>query len=303
MYYKALNLLAQEGRLDETFEFERPSVVFQQITSICWAMMRFDKAPRREDIIFTLPGDLTNIVLDDMLRSGHIKLIGNRLVLSDDLVELGDKRQIHTVISGGRGVSVINTSTGETVAHMSRAPTNGKYFLDGHERQMTKGGVEAVYLEPGVKSGVHEIGKIPSSKRGRLGSSRTLIWEIAYRSGFDPREWFFERDRLICWGGNLYCGMLAIFSHLAGFGEHLVSNENSIIGFPKNHNFDKSKIEELAANPDSISRIGLDMMLLFNQGSGFFKYLSIDMKTEECRRAMPVSGFLAWIRECYYYRH
>lgn len=295
LLYQSLCELARTGTLEPIHEYGRPSVAFQQILSHAWQGLRTDRPLTEKNLVKRSGGCDLDEVLQDMLSEGHLRLNQGALIPSDELIDQGDRRTIHSVISGNMAKPVFDGVTGDAVASIGAGAGEGVYFLGGQLRSLASAERGSYVLDRVSASGDKQIGKIPAARGGR-GMSRTLAWKISELTGNDPRTWCWSNGRLVTWGGwdnNLLLTYLLPKHGLGtatgfdGFGldgltEHDGLNPETIAGIVEQHGFD----------------LQLKQAEKFRDPSKFYSCLSTAMRAKEAMGAVPTPEFNQWLKEC-----
>jgi len=292
--YRSLLNLGRQGRLEPVHEYCRPSVAFQQVTSLAWQGIRTDRPLTMRNIVARSGGHNYADIVDDMLSEGHLKLSSGALILSDELYEQGEMRIIHSVISGSSGRQVVDAVTGQSVASLGVGAGAGIYFLGGQLRSMGSSGSDGYILEKIGKGSSKGIGKIPAA-RGGGGLSRELAWKIAELTGYDPRFWYWDGDRLVTWGGTDNNQLLVYLFNKHGLGSPSGYDAFAILGLDGSEDVDPERVAELVSD-------GLDLPLKnaekFRESTRFYRLLGAHLKSIEASGAVPAEEFNHWLRDC-----
>ena len=179
MVYEALLYCAKQGQLDDLHEYDRPSVRFQQLLSIAWKATRTDHPLTERNIHQHTGGKEHQDVIDDMLTTGSLREVRGALIPSDELMDEGDARRIHTVLSGSSGMTLIDSISGEAVAHgLDRQIHDGVVFIGGRRRTAIVSLTGEVHLSSVSSASSTPLSRLPST-RGKRGLSRCLVWGFA----------------------------------------------------------------------------------------------------------------------------
>lgn len=295
LLYQALLELARTGSLEQVHEYKRPSVAFQQVLSHAWQGVRTDKPLTENNLTKRSGGHSFNEVINDMLSEGHLRFIQGALIPSDQLIEQGERRTIHTVLAGDGAKPVYDSVSGDAVASIGAGAGDGIYFLGGQLRSIASAERGSYVLERVNTSGEKKVGKIPAARGGR-GMSRGLAWKIAELTDNDPRSWRFSNGRLITWGGwdnNLLLTYL--------LPKHGLGSPTGFDGFGLD-----GLSEENIATPGAIKEIveqyGINLQLKqaekFREATRYYGYLSTALKTKEALDAVPINEFRQWLEVC-----
>jgi len=261
---------ACNGILDDVHEYDRPSVRFQQVLSFAWRGVSRDSKPLTMKNLAKRTGDQNHeFVVNDMLKTGALENQRGALIPSTELMDQGEKRLIHTTISGSANITMVDGTSGETlIATSGQNISAGALYVGGKIKQVVSRMDGTVTLEK-ARTG-QPLSTLPAT-RGRRGMSRRIVWALAETGGYDPRYWSFEGNRLTTWGGSDYNQLLAIILKRYGVAKNISADEYCIIG------------------KDALK---------FCDRTRFFRYLSNDMQAEEAFRSIPFDGFLNWLQEC-----
>ena len=295
--FGALLDCARRGELDDVHEYDRPSVRFQQVLSLTWHAVRHEDGLKREEIP-SLSGGVDHAdVVDDMLDMGAISSVHGVLIPSDEWIDTGDERRIHTVISGGSGLPVIDTLSGNVVASAARhGHTGGLMYIGGKFKQLHGGADGSMYLEP-PKEGRHPLAKLPTTHYSG-GLSRVVVWAIACRNGLDPTWWHWEGSSIVTWGGTTYNRLLAALFEYAQVGARCTSNDLSIDGIDQSNAINFVQVREWAETAQAQKLLPRTTAKHFLESTRFLSALSPGLQAEEAQNAIPFAGFLKWIGQC-----
>jgi ATP-dependent Lhr-like helicase len=295
--YEALKTLAEEGHLDEVHEFHRPSVTFQQVLSLSWRGLRTEKPLKRSRIVSEGLDYSSDEVVEDMVGMGHLRIIDDFLIPSDELLDEGDARRIHSVIIGSPAHPVIDANTGDTVASFEYVTDEGDYFLDGSIRTIT-GTKEKGFVLERIKKGKGDLGRIPSISRKNVGSSRRLTWRIAELQNINPAIWIQTGGRIVTWGGINYNRVLAILLGKRGLMENSSVDYFSVGTLRSSAIVTPKQVLDWAIEEKTWQEMGMKELEPFRQASRYYNLLSPKMKRLEALQAIPRAGFIEWLRDC-----
>lgn len=297
--FRALLHCAENGILDDVHEYERPSVCFQQVLSYVWYGIRHDVPVTKKSIMHRSGGDGFESIVDDMLETGALRSIGGNLIPNDDLMDSGDKRQIHTVIAGVMGRTVTDTSTGDPVAHFeNRGFTSGSFFVSGKIKRLEESSEGEIFVEKyhGGKR-KNYLARLPGT-RGMHSFSRRLTWAIAELSEEIPSEWTFKDRRLYTWGGMAYNALLLIILRKMIPSSAMSADAFCVSGIPIGTQVDPCKVHIYAEKIFSSGQIGYKEANQFRQPTKYFLKLSKNLQKKEAINSVPIQGFLNWLKEC-----
>jgi len=300
--FNALHHAACNGILDDVHDYDRPSVRFQQILSFAWRGVNRDKTPLTLQNLEARTGVHGHEpVVNDMLKTGTLENCRGALVPSTDLMDQGEKRKIHTTISGSPSMTMIDGVSGETlIATSGQNLTSGALYVGGEMKQVVSHVDGSVSLEK-TRSG-RPLSTLPAT-RGRRGLSRRIIWALAETGGYDPAFWVIEGNRLTTWGGSDYNKLLAIVLERTGQSHNLSPDEYGITGISREVDISPHLVHSWTNDLMYSQDIPVKDAIKFCDKSRFFNYLSSEMQAEEAFRSIPFPGFLSWLRECKFKRN
>ncbi|MBU0662947.1 MAG: DEAD/DEAH box helicase [Proteobacteria bacterium] len=295
--FHALHDSACNGILDDVHDYDRPSVRFQQILSYAWRGVSRDNKPLTMQNLEERTGVHGHEpVVNDMLKTGALENHRGALIPSIDLMDQGEKRKIHTTISGSATMTMVDSSSGETlIATSGQNVTSGALFVGGKMKQVTSHVDGTVSLEKG-RAG-QQLSALPAT-RGRRGLSRRIIWALAETSGYDPHHWSYEGNRLTTWGGSDYNQLFAIVLKRFGVARDVVADEYCISGVPSGTDISPQQLRSWTETLMRSQDIPVKDAQKFCDRSRYFSHLSNDMQAEEAFRSIPFQGFLSWLQEC-----
>ncbi len=296
--FQALQHCATNGNLDDIHDYDRPSVRFQQIAGFAWKSARLDKNPLTKARFSNNHIDKDHLpVLEDMISTGAMEYIRGALVLSDPLMDQGDRRQFHTTIAGTPTANVIDGSTGDTVVSAGGGGiTEGAIFVGGKMRQIVSRVDGSLTLEP-VKGKKTPLATLPAT-RGKRGLSRVIVWALGEIAGHDPRIWTRNGNRLTTWGGADYNRLLAAILAQNRIAGQAKADEYGLENVPAHQVVTPEKVLEWTLPIMDTRSLPSDVASGFCDRSRYFRLLGHDMQEEEIQRSVPFAGFVSWLEEC-----
>jgi len=295
--FKALHHCASIGTLDEIHEYDRAAVRFQQIVSFAWLGAEQDKPLTRRNLAARTCDPNHGLVVEDMLETGALEEIQCALLLSQELTDQAEKRQIHTTITGAAILNMVDSSSGETIISASgQGITEGSLFIGGKIKNVTANVDGSVSLEA-TRGKRYPLSSLPAS-RGKRGLGRKIIWALAELSEEDPRTWQQEGSRLITWAGADYNRLLTIILKIEGITSHAQPDEYGIDGVPDGAEISPPKILEWVESIRGIENLPTKDISPFCDRSRYFSQLSSAMQETEIQRSVPFPGFENWLHEC-----
>lgn len=292
--FRALVDCSTRGELDDTFEYQRPSVEFQQVLSLCWRATRQDRGLDLRKLANEAGRDLT-AVTNDMLDTGCLHDIRGALIPCDRLLDEADAGQIHSVIAGQAGPSVVDLKTGDVALRDSDGSGGGALFVGGQIRRLRLGGDGTSYLGE-VEKGNRPLAKIAGSRSGIV-TGRAVIRGLARQIGEDPDCWRLEgAHKLLTWGGEVFNRLLGeLFSQEA----HQAFDVSgfSVAGPFEEVSLTLDAIRNAAAKAELAGSISIAVASKFTNSSRFLSELSEKMRAEEHRKSVPWGPFRRWLNE------
>lgn len=297
LLYKALLHCATRGYLDDAHEYERPSVEFQQIVSLAWLGVRTDSPLTRANLAKRSGGAVQESTLDDMLSTGVLFDNRGAVLLSQNWQDHGDRRAIHSVISGGAGVPLVDVMTGEVIGDAGAAAFTGRFYAGTRMTSVRGGDIDGVYVGP-VRKNETGLARLPGTRGRRRGTPRPLCWAEAELAGLDPRRWSFNADTLVTWGGSDYNLLLAYVLE-RGFGlDSLSSTPAGIVGVEPNLDVTPATAVEHVHRVRASGPVPAKLASKFREPSAFFNCLSPAMQRQEMQNAVPWRGLIDWLLGC-----
>lgn len=296
--FQALHHCASTGILDDIHEYDRAAVRFQQILSFAWRGVNRDKKPLTMKNLAERTCDKEHgPVVDNMLSTGALEDVRGALILSDDLMDQGEKRQIHTTISGAATLNMVDSSTGETLVSASgQGITEGALFIGGKLKQVVENVDGSVSLEP-IKGKKLPLSTLPAT-RGKRGLGRRIVWALGEIAGHDPSSWELDGDRLITWGGAENNQLLASILNQSGITDQASGDEYGITGIPEDEEITPAKVLEWTIPIMQSQNLPAKIAAQFCDRSRYFLYLSSEMQEEEAQKSIPFPGFINWLQDC-----
>ncbi len=298
MIYEAMLHCAKTGQLDEVHEYDRPSVRFQQVLSFAWKATRADRSLTRHNIHQDTGGEGHCDVIDDMLGTGTLREVHGALIPSDDLMDEGDARRVHTVLSGSGGMTMIDSISGEIVVHgLDGNMQDGMIFIGGRRRTATVSSMGEIHLSPVPARHGMPLVRLPTA-RGKRGLCRRLIWGIAELSGFDPKRWQIEGNYLRTWGGYDFNRLLSVVLKQSKAGEQISADDFSVTA--RNWHFipTPAHVRMLTIKLRESGQLPARSVGGFREPTRFFIRLSERLQRIEIHNSVPLDSFIRWLDEC-----
>lgn len=291
---QALLDCGRRGDLDDVYEYDRPSVRFQQVLSLAWRATRQDRSLTEKLLAAEAGTDEHTPIVHDMLATGCLVDLRGALVPSDRLIDEGDAGRIHTVIGGGVSSSVVDIRTGDTAFRDADASTTGgALFHAGSMRRLLIGGDGVAFLGENVKKS-HPLAKIKATGPA-LPMSRSVIWALARLNGYDPARWQLNGGTLLTWGGQTLNTLLAaVFRRLAP-DRNFIPSPTAVLGDIFAVDLSLETIRVQARSIESANDLPLSVSSKFVGSSRFMGELSDAITAEEKRRAVPWMLLHRWL--------
>jgi len=295
--FHALHHCASTGILDEIHEYDRAAVRFQQIVSFAWHGANQDKPLTKNNLSTQTCDTGHGSVVEDMLETASLENIQGALLLSRELTDQGERRQIHTTITGARTLNMVDSSSGETIISASgQGIAQGALFVGGKIKNVTSNVDGTISLES-TRGKRLPLTSLPAT-RGKRGLGRRIIWALAEVAGQEPFSWKYEGNRIITWGGADYNRLLTIILKIEGITSNAQPDEYGISGIPDGADITPSQIFEWAQLIQQSGNLPTKEISQFCERSRYFSYLSSEMQEIEAQRSVPFQGFIKWLQEC-----
>jgi ATP-dependent helicase Lhr and Lhr-like helicase len=296
--YQALLNCAQNGILDDVNEYHRFSVDFQQIIAAAWISVRNHSPLTRENYLERTGFSVDPATLEDMLSAGILRDIRGALVPSDEWMDKGEKREIHSVIAGAIGVPVFDIHSGDVIGFADEKTRDGVIYTGVRTRRVAVTDSSGVYVETLQAGQRSHLARLPSARGSHRGLSRQLTWSRAELSGCNPRIWIRDGSILWTWGGEDYNLLLAEIIKHAGWGSNPQHSAESISGLLTQAAFSPQDVREYAVRLLNVRGISAATARKFREASAFFENLSPVLQNREAALSVPREGFLRWLTSC-----
>ena len=297
LLYKAKLNLSEAGSLDDVHEYDRPSVRFQQVLSLAWHGVRSSSPLTIKNISEKTGGFSHDDVIHDMLSQGFLIERQKALIPSDDLMDEGDRRNIHTVIGAPAGRQIIDAKTGQIVARLEGQIGEGLVFLNGHLKEIKDTLSNQVFLETKDRKSQQTISKLPAT-RGKRGLSWTVCWELAKQLNFDSHRWDLSNGYLRTWGGKVNNHILAHLCRSHGIKEALKADDFGVSGILPEHNVNVDIVTQWVETFDRDTSFTLKEANWFREPTAYYTKLGTTLKKTEALNSIPMEGFVNWLNAC-----
>jgi ATP-dependent Lhr-like helicase len=200
---RALLDCGRRGDLEDVYEYDRPSVRFQQVLSLCWRATRQDRPLSVAALCAEAGNEEHTPIVRDMIETGCLTDVRGALVPCDRLMDEADAGQIHTVIAARAGNAIVDIRTGKTAIRDADASTaRSAVYHGGSMRRLVAAAEGGAYLG-GEAARSEPLARIKGTGRA-LPMSRSVIWGLARQRGFDPTRWQLKETELVTWGGETF---------------------------------------------------------------------------------------------------
>lgn len=297
LLYKSMLNLAEMGFVDDLYEYDRPSVRFQQVLSLAWWGVRSANPLTIKNISEKTGGFSHDDVIHDMLSQGFLIERQGALIPSDDLMDEGDRRSIHTVIGAPAGRQIIDAKSGQIVATLDGNIGEGFVFLNGHLKEIKEPSSNRVFLETKDRTSNQNISKLPAT-RGKLGLSWIVCWELAKQLNIDPHLWDLSNNYLRTWGGKVNNQILAHLCRSHGVKESLKADDFGLSGILPEHNVDLNIVTQWIEAIDIQTSFTLKDATRFRESTSYYAKLGTKLKKTEAFNSIPIEGFANWLNAC-----
>ena len=293
--FQALLECGSHGELDDTFEYDRPSVRFQQIASLCWRATRQERGLTLSGLAKKSGTTQHETAVNDMIDTGSLTSSRGALIPSDRLMDEADAGRIHSVIAGQPGNPVLDSRTGDPAMRDAADPSWGDaVFISGTMRQLMQGTDGTSFLG-GTVSRSRPLARIQAAGPS-IPVSRSVIWRLARQLGHDPTIWRLMSNELRTWGGVRFNRLIA--AYLAQSTSN-ASFTPSAIGVTGPVSLDKISVEAVrdwAFQTQQENSLPLEIAGKFTNSSRFLNQLSNGLAAEEKRNSVPWSALQNWLR-------
>jgi ATP-dependent Lhr-like helicase len=292
-YLRGLIDCGTRGELDDTFEYDRPSVQFQQVLSIAW------RATRREE-----PVDLARLaaetgqdmreVVEDMIDTGSLRDVRGALIPSDQLLDEADAGRIHSVIVGAPGPSVIDFRTGEAaLREADESSAGGALFVGGQLRKLGLGADGSAFLGEAAPH-FERLAKIKGGGRGQ-GLGRAVVRGLARQLDQDPDVWRLDGVSLVTWGGLPFNTLLAAILNREAPDYEFLPSDLEVRGPFDKIPFGISWLRDATVKARAANDLPQRICGKFTGSSKYLTALSAGLASEERRRSIPWEPFARWL--------
>jgi ATP-dependent Lhr-like helicase len=201
-----------------------------------------------------------------------------------------DAGRIHTVIAGGIGSVVVDMRTGKpAIKDADESTAGGAIFHAGSLRRLMSGPDGEAYLGGAVARG-HHLARIKGTGPA-LPVSRTIVWALARRNGFDPTRWILNDNGVVTWGGETLNTLLAALLARAAPKAHFVPTMVGVDGRIPDLYASIIAIRLLAEQAQSADGMPIDIASKFTNTSRYIGELSPSLAAREKRRSIPWEMF------------
>ena len=292
--FRTLLDCGRRGELDDTFEYDRPSVRFQQIASLCWRSTRQDRALTSMDLAKEAGTTEHGHVVNDMIETGCLGNSRGALIPSDRLMDEADAGRIHSVIAGQPGNLIIDSKTGDdALRNTVDSDWGDAVFVAGKMRKLTRGTDGTFFLDDTAAQS-RPLARIPAAGQA-IPFSRIVVWGLARQLGHDPTIWKLMGQELKTWGGEQFNRLIA--AHLAQSTSCSIFTPSAmgVSGPMYLDDISLDSIRDWASQTQQDNSLPLEIAGKFTNSSRFLNQLSNDLAAEEKRNSVPWSIFQRWL--------
>lgn len=292
--FRALIDCGQRGELDDAHEYDRASVRFQQVVSLCWRATRQDRALTRSDLAQEARTTGHEGVVNDMIDTGCLSNVRGALIPADSLIDEADAGRIHSVIAGQPGSPVLDSRTGELAMHDAGDPSSGDaVFVSGSMRRLVQGSDGTSFLADSVTRS-RPLARIKATSPG-IPLSRSVIWGLARQLGHDPTIWQLIGSELRTWGGEPYNRLIAAFLARSSSGTSFTPSTIGVNGPVSLVEISIGAVRDWATQMEQDNGLPLGVAGRFTNPSRFLNELSSGLAADEKRRSVPWGNFHRWL--------
>jgi ATP-dependent Lhr-like helicase len=291
---RALVDCGRRGELDDIHEYDRSSVRFQQVLSLCWRATRQDRPLSAAALCAEADTKDHEVVINDMIETGCLVDVRGALIPCDRLMDEADAGQIHTVIAGRAGSAVVDMRTGKTaIRDADESTAGGAIFHGGSMRRLMTAAEGGVYL--GDKAARSQPLARIRGTGAALPMSRSIVWGLARQRGFDPTRWQLGGTELVTWGGETFNTLLAALFTRQALGRRFTATPEEVLGPVLTLDVSVKTVRELARATEAAADLPLSLASKFANPSRFLNELSRGLAAIEKRRSLPWAPFHRWL--------
>jgi ATP-dependent Lhr-like helicase len=291
---RALVDCGRRGELDDTHEYDRPSVRFQQILSLCWRATRQDRPLSAAALCAEADAEDHKAVINDMIETGCLTNVRGALIPCDRLMDEADAGKIHTVIAGRAGRAVVDMRTGKAALRdADESSAGGAVFHGGTLRSLIAGSDGGAYLGDAATRS-HPLARIRGTGPA-LPISRSVIWGLARQRGFDPTRWQLSGNELVTWGGETFNALLAALFARQLPERRFIATPDSVVGPVHLLDVSLTALRDLARSTEKASDLPLAAVSKFANPSRYLNELSPQLAAVEKRHSVPWKPFHRWL--------
>ena len=292
--FRALLDCARRGELDDTFEYDRSSVRFQQIASLCWRATRQERGLTFSSLAKEAGTTKHERVIKDMIDTGCLSNSQGALIPSDRLMDEADAGRIHSVIAGQPGNLVLDSKTGDPAMRDAADPSWGDaVFVGGTMRRLIQGADGTSFLGDTV-SRSRPLARILAAGPA-VPVSRTVIWGLARQLGHDPTIWQLMGHELRTWGGARFNHLIGTYLAQSASGAPFTPSAIGVSGSVSLNEISVEAIRDWASQAQRDNSLPLAIAEKFTNSSRFLSQLSNGLAAEEKRNSVPWSSFHRWL--------
>lgn len=296
-YMNALLDCARRGEQDDIFEYDRPSVRFQQILGMAWKATRSNRSLTVSKIAVEAGTDLHASVVEDMIATGSLKLRDGAIVPSDALMDEGEEGRIHSVIWGGVSGKVVDGRTGLDVLYDPDESSVGGLAFHAGRMRVVKARSDGELFLGDVAKKLSRLAGIKATGPA-VPISRSVIRGFARQRGHNPDRWWVCSCGLVTWGGQVLNSVLAAVMSQSFPEVKFTASPEGLAGSDMAlRDISLNGIRESALYMQERDSMPLNTAGVFAGGNRYSKLLSSEMLAVEKRRSVPWQLFFNWLNE------
>lgn len=292
--FQALLDCGSRGELDDAYEYDRPSVRFQQIASLCWRATRQDRGLTLSGLTKETGTTQHEPVVNDMIDTGCLSNSRGALIPSDRLMDEADAGRIHSVIVGQPGNPVLDSKTGEPAMRDAADPSWGDaVFVGGAMRRLMRG-IDGTSFLGDTVSPSRPLARMSAVGPG-IPISRSVVWGLARQMGQDPKIWQLMGRELRTWGGMDFNLLIAAYLAHSTPDASFTPSSFGVSGPVFQAEISIEAIRDWASQVERDNSLPLAIAAKFTNSSRFLNQLSNGLATEERRNSVPWSVLQRWL--------
>ncbi len=292
--FQALLDCGSRGELDDTFEYDRPSVRFQQIASLCWRATRQERGLTSSDLAKEAGTTEHEPVVKDMIETGCLADSRGALIPSDRLMDEADAGRIHSVIAGRSTNPVVDSKTGDPAMRDSADASWGDVLFVGGTRRRLIHGADGTSFLGNTVSQSRPLARILAAGPA-IPVSRSVVWGLARQLGHDPTIWELMGHELKTWGGAQFNRLIGAYLAQSTPRASFTPSTIGVTGPVSLDDISVEAVRDWASQAEQDNSLPLEIAGRFTNSSRFLNQLSNGLAAEEKRNSVPWSAFQRWL--------